>query len=164
MVRKVKNISSSQIDTVDRAILRELQIDGRMTNAELSERVNLSPSACFRRVKIMEEKGVIENYTAILSQAASGHPQSVFVQVTLRSLESHDIEAFEERIAGHPQVMECYLMSGDSDYMLRVVVADTGDYERMHRGFLTRLPGVDRIKSSFALRTVVKSTALPLED
>lgn len=160
----MNNIASSQIDTVDRAILRELQIDGRMTNAELSERVNLSPSACFRRVKIMEEKGVIENYTAILSQAASGRPQSVYVQVTLRSLESHDIEAFEERIAGHPQVMECYLMSGDSDYMLRVVVADTGDYERMHRGFLTRLPGVDRIKSSFALRTVVKSTALPIED
>lgn len=160
----MKNISSEMLDTVDRAILRELQIDGRMTNTELSERVNLSASACFRRVKIMEDKGVIENYTAILSQVASGHAQNVFVQVTLRSLDSHDIEAFEARIAEHPQVMECYLMSGDSDYMLRVVVADTGDYERMHRDFLTRLPGVDRLKSSFALRTVVKSTALPLED
>ncbi len=160
----MKNIASSELDTVDRAILRELQIDGRMTNAELSERVNLSPSACFRRVRIMEEKGVIENYTAILNQVASGHSQNVFVQVTLRSLESHDIEAFETRIAGHPQVMECYLMSGDFDYMLRVVVADTSDYERMHRDFLTKLPGIDRIKSSFALRTVVKSTALPLAE
>jgi Lrp/AsnC family leucine-responsive transcriptional regulator len=164
MVEMMDKLSIRDIDTIDRAILRELQIDGRMTNAELSERVNLSPSACFRRVKIMEEKGVVENYTAILNQAASGHPQNVFVEVTLRSQESHDLEAFEERIAGHPQVMECYLMSGDSDYLLRVVVADTGDYERIHRDFLTRLPGVDRIKSSFALRTVVKSTALPLEE
>lgn len=160
----MNNSADKGIDTVDRAILRQLQIDGRMTNAELSERVNLSPSACFRRVKIMEEKGIIENYTAILNQVSSGHPQNVFVQVTLRSLDSHDIEAFEARIAEHPQVMECYLMSGDSDYMLRVVVADTGDYERMHRDFLTKLPGVDRLKSSFALRTVVKSTALPLQE
>lgn len=160
----MNNIAYEGLDTIDRVILRELQIDGRMTNAELSERVHLSSSACFRRVKIMEEKGVIENYTAILSQAASGHPLSVVVQVTLRSLEPHDIEAFEERIAGHPQVMECYLMSGDSDYMLRVVVADTSDYERMHRDFLTKLPGVDRLKSSFALRTVVKSRALPIAE
>lgn len=159
----MKKYVLEEFDSVDRAILKELQIDGRMTNAELSERVNLSASACFRRVKIMEEKGLIENYAAILSQSASGYSQNVFVQVTLRSLDSHDIEVFEDRIAEIPQVMECYLMSGDSDYMLRVVVADTGDYERMHRDYLTKLPGVDRIKSSFALRTVIKSTALPID-
>jgi Lrp/AsnC family transcriptional regulator, leucine-responsive regulatory protein len=160
----MNNISNLDIDTVDRAILRELQIDGRMTNAELSERVHLSASACFRRVKIMEEKGVIENYTAIVDQAACGRGQNVLVQVTLRSQESHDLEAFEELIARHPQVMECYLMSGDADYHLRVIVADTSDYEKLHRDVLTKLPGVDRIKSSFALRTVRKTTALPLED
>ena len=155
---------SPDIDTVDRAILRELQIDGRMTNAELAERVNLSPSACFRRVRILEDKGIIEGYTAILNQATCGRGQNVLVSVTLRSQDSNDLEAFEALISKHPQVMECYLMSGDSDYHIRVIVSDAADYERLHRDVLTKLPGVDRVRSSFALRTVRKTTALPLED
>ena len=155
---------SPDIDTVDRAILRELQIDGRMTNAELAERVNLSPSACFRRVRILEDKGIIEGYTAILNQTACGRGQNVLVSVTLRSQDSDDLEAFETEISRHPQVMECYLMSGDSDYHIRVIVSDAPDYERLHRDVLTKLPGVDRVRSSFALRTVRKTTALPLED
>lgn len=154
----------SNIDTVDRAILRALQIDGRMTNAELADRVNLSASACFRRMRKLEDLGIIEGYTALLNQAACGRGQNVLVQITLRSQDSEDLEAFEKHIASHPQVMECYLMSGDSDYHLRVIVSDAADYERLHRDVLTKLPGVDRVRSSFALRTVRKTTALPLED
>ena len=153
---------SPDIDTVDRAILRELQIDGRMTNAELAERINLSSSACFRRVRILEDKGIIEGYSAILNQVACGRGQNVLVAITLRSQDSKDLEAFESQIARHPEVMECYLMSGDSDYHVRVVVDDASDYERLHRDVLTKLPGVDRVRSSFALRTVRKTTALPI--
>lgn len=155
---------SPDIDTVDRAILRELQIDGRMTNAELAERINLSSSACFRRVRILEDKGIIESYSAILNQAACGRGQNVLVSITLRSQDSKDLEAFEAQIGRHAEVMECYLMSGDSDYHLRVVVEDASDYERLHRDVLTKLPGVDRVRSSFALRTVRKTTALPIID
>ena len=152
----------TEIDTVDRAILAALQADGRLTNADLAERVGLSPSACLRRVRALEQAGVIEGYTALIDQAVSGRPQSVFVQVTLASQESHDLEAFEARVVDRPEVMECYLMTGDADYLLRVIVKDASDYERLHREFLTRLPGVDRVKSSFALRVVRKTSAVPL--
>jgi len=152
-----------KIDTIDRAILERLQSDGRLTNADLAEAVGLSASACLRRVRALEKSGVIENYAAILNQAASGRPQSVFVQITLHSQESHDLEAFEREVIARPQVMECYLMTGDADYLLRIIVRDAAEYESLHRHFLTRLPGVDRVKSSFALRTVRKKTQVPLE-
>ena len=151
-----------KVDSIDRSILHELQLDGRMSNADLSEKVGLSQSACLRRVKSLEDSGVIESYVALVSQKAAGLLQDVFVQVTLKSQESHDLEAFEAKVQDHPQVMECYLMTGASDYMIRVVVADAPDYERLHRHFLTRLPGVDRLVSSFALRTVRKKTEIPL--
>ena len=153
---------NSRIDTIDRAILKEMQVDGRISNADLAEKVALSQSACLRRVRSLEEGDVIERYTAIVNQAASDMPQNVFVQITLKSQESHDLEAFEDEIHNHPQVMECYLMSGDSDYLIRVIVADAANYERLHRQFLTRLPAVDRVKSSFALRTVLKKTQIPI--
>ncbi len=152
-----------KIDTIDRAILDRLQIAGRISNADLAVEVGLSPSACLRRVRALEESSVIENYVAILNQAASGRPQSVFVQITLHSQESHDLEAFEREVVARPQVMECYLMTGDADYLLRIIVCDAAEYENLHRDFLTRLPGVDRVKSSFALRTLRKKTQIPLE-
>ncbi len=153
---------SFRLDTTDRAILRELQINARITNAELAERVGLSPSACFRRLRILEDTGAIEDYTILLASGFSNRSQSVFVQMTLRSQESQDLEEFEKRVAQNPQVMECYLMSGEFDYLLRVIVSDTSDYEQLHRDFLTRLPGVERVHSSFALRTVSKRINVPL--
>jgi len=152
-----------QIDTIDHAILSRLQTDGRISNADLAAIVGLSPSACLRRVRALEESGVIENYVALLNLGASGRPQSVFVQITLHSQESHDLEAFEREVVAQRQVMECYLMTGDADYLLRVIVRDAAEYEGLHRHFLTRLPGVDRVKSSFALRTLIKKTQIPLD-
>lgn len=149
---------------IDRAILNQLQVDGRITNAELATRVGLSPSACFRRVRNLEDRGVINEYTAVIDQAACGHPQNVFVEVSLKSQEGHDLEEFEAQVASIPEVMECYLMSGDFDYLIRVIVKDTADYERLHRHFLTRLPGIDRVRSSFSLRTVEKKMVMPFGD
>ncbi len=156
-------LRTEALDALDRAILHELQNNARISNADLADRVALSPSACLRRVRILEDTGVIQEYAAILSQEASGRSQSVFVEITLKSQESHDLEAFENQVRARPEVMECYLMSGDQDYLLRVLVTDASGYEQLHREFLTRLPGVDRVKSSFALRTVRKKTEIPLD-
>ena len=152
-----------EIDTLDHAILGALQENGRISNADLAQLVGLSQSACLRRVRTLENGGIIEGYAALLNQAVSGRPQSVFVQITLVSQEGHDLEEFEAHVIERPEVMECYLMTGDADYLLRVIVKDAADYERLHREFLTRLPGVDRVKSSFALRVVRKRSAIPLE-
>ena len=150
------------LDRADRAILQELQGDGRLPNVELARRVNLSESACLRRVKLLEEAGVIDRYATLLNQKAVGLPDSVLVEVSLTREQQEDLDAFENAVRRLPEVMECYLMSGEYDYLLRVVVADTADYERIHREHITRLPGVLRVRSSFALRTVTKKTALPI--
>jgi DNA-binding Lrp family transcriptional regulator len=150
-------------DTIDRAILTELQADGRLSNVDLADRVGLSPSACLRRVRSLEHDGTIQRYVALLSEAASGLPQSIFVQITLDSQDQQHLEAFEKMVVTRPEVMECYLMSGAADYLLRVIVRDAADYERLHREFLTHLPGVDRVTSNFALRTVRKKTELPVD-
>ncbi|HXV74547.1 MAG TPA: Lrp/AsnC family transcriptional regulator [Sphingomonadales bacterium] len=152
----------AELDKIDRSILRELQRNGRLTNVELAGKVGLSESACLRRVKILEDSGLIEGYAMLVSQAAAGKPESVFVHVTLDSQQQEALQAFEKGVHGVPGVMECYLMSGEEDYLLRVIVRDASDYERVHREQLTRLPGVARIKSFFALRTVVKKTEIPL--
>ena len=151
-----------KLDRFDRAILRALQADGRITNNELAERVNLSESACLRRVRALEKSGLIEGYTAILNQQRAGCPVDVFVNITLDRQDETDLNAFEEAVRKIPEVMECYLMTGDYDYVVRVVVADTADFERLHSRHLTRLPGVARVHSSFALRTVQKSRELPI--
>jgi DNA-binding Lrp family transcriptional regulator len=150
------------LDRFDRAILQALQLDGRITNSTLAERVNLSESACLRRMRALEESGIIEGYTARINQQRAGCPVNVFVNITLDRQDEVDLRKFEEAIRKIPEVMECYLMTGDYDYTLRVVVADTADYERFHSKNLTRLPGVARIHSSFALRTVQKSKELPI--
>ena len=151
-----------KLDKHDRAILSALQRDGRIANSALAQAVALSESACLRRVRALEESGLIEGYTARLSQPLAGYPVNVFVDITLNRQAQTDLQSFEAAIKAIPEIMECYLMSGDSDYLLRVVVADTADFERIHSQLLTRLPGVARVHSSFALRTVKRALELPV--
>jgi len=151
-----------EIDRIDRAILHELQLDGRLSNVVLASRVNLSESACLRRVRNLEEIGVISGYAMMVDQPKAGYPSTVFVQISLERQQREDLEKFERAVAKVPEVMECYLMTGDADFLLRVVAADAADFERLHSNHLTRLPGVTRVHSSFSLRTVVKKTELPI--
>ena len=149
------------MDAIDRKIANLLQTDGRMTNADLAERIHLSPSACLRRVRRLEEEGVIEGYAMLINQAAIGKPASIFVEVTLSSQNEQTLDSFEAAVVECPDIMECYLMSGDADYLLRVVAGDATDYERVHK-IVARLPGLARARSSFVLRTVSKKTAFAL--
>jgi DNA-binding Lrp family transcriptional regulator len=157
-------VSSMKLDRTDRTILAELQRDGRLSNRELAERVHLSESACLRRIRALEEAGVVDRYAAMVNQSKVGLPGNVFVSITLNRQEQTDLAAFEAAVKRVPEVMECYLMTGQQDYLLRVVVSDPSDFERLHSQQLTRLPGVARVQSSFALRTVRKSTELPIRD
>ncbi len=150
------------MDDRDRAILRLLQDDGRISNADLSGRVNLSESACLRRVRVLEASGLIRGYTAIIDQKAAGYALSLFLTITLNSQSQAALSAFEEAAARVPEIMECYLMTGEADYLIRVVARDVDAFEALHAGALTRLPGVARITSSIALRTAVHRSALPL--
>lgn len=153
-----RNIS---FDAIDHAILDTLQNNGRISNNDLAEKIGLSPSACLRRVKSLEASGVIDHYVAIVHQSAAGLPDNVFVHVTVEKQTKEKLAEFEKKVRECPQIMECYLMSGDADYLLRVVVSDASDYERLHMDVLTALPGVSQIKSNFSLRTVTKKTAIP---
>ena len=155
-------MSKFQIDIFDRRILKELQRDGRISNVDLAKAVGLSPSPCLRRVRDLEKSGIIDRYGAILNQGAAGLPLSVFVQVTLERQVETALETFERIIAERPEVLEAYLMTGDSDYLLRIVVPDVSDYEIFLKDHLTRIPGVASIKSSFALNRVKYETALPI--
>jgi DNA-binding Lrp family transcriptional regulator len=150
------------LDAIDRRILRALQEDARISNVALAERVGLSPTPCLRRVRALEENGVIRRYASLVDQAAVGLPVSVFISVSLERQVEGALEAFETRVRERPEVMECYLMTGDSDYLLRVVTADLSAYERFLMEHLTRIPGVASIRSSFALKQVTYKTALPL--
>lgn len=145
-----------ELDRIDQQILALLQQDGRLTNAALAEQVHLSPSACLRRVQRLEQEGVIAGYTAILDAAAVGRATTVFVELSLNSQREDALEAFESAVRDCPEVAECHLMSGGSDYLLRVVVEDAQEYERVHKQHLSRLPHVARIRSSFSLRRVCR--------
>lgn len=151
-----------EIDATDRRILAVLQKDGRITNAELSERINLSASACHRRVHRLEQDKVITSYVALLDPRELDRRTTVFVEITLSGQADEVLEAFEKEVARIPDVLECHLMAGSADYLLKVVARDTDDFARIHRRYLARLPGVAQMHSSFALRTVSKTTALPL--
>ncbi|TMV62116.1 Lrp/AsnC family transcriptional regulator [Thioclava sp. BHET1] len=151
-----------EIDATDRRILSALQRAGRMTNAELSEKVNLSPSACHRRVQRLETAGLIRDYVALLDERKMGRPTTVFVEITLSGQADEVLEAFERQVARIPDVLECHLMAGTADYLLKVVAQDTEDFARIHRQHLARLPGVAQMHSSFALRTVFRTTAIPV--
>ena len=154
--------SAMTIDKFDHLILAALQKDGRISNVQLAQQVNRSESACLRRVRALEESGVIDRYVALVSQNAAGLPGNVFVQIGLHREVESELSAFEDAVRNIPEVMECYLMSGEFDYLLRVVVADMADFERIHKTELTRLPGVARVNSSFGIRTVQRKTELPL--
>lgn len=151
------------LDEIDRRILGALQVNARISNAELAETVGLSPSPCLRRVRALENSGVIKSYATLLEPGAVGLPISVFVQVTLERQVEHALETFEQAMLARPEVMECYLMTGDSDYLLRIVVSDLAAFQRFLMDHLTRVPDVASIKSSFALNQIKYSTALPLD-
>jgi DNA-binding Lrp family transcriptional regulator len=151
------------VDRYDKAILAELQRDGRISNVQLAGLVNLSESACLRRVRALEEAGLIERYVALLDQKKVGLTGTVFVHIALRREEQAQLAEFEAAVQDIPEVMECHLMTGEFDYLLRVVIADMADFERLHNESLTRLPGVARVNSSVAIRTVRKTTELPLK-
>ncbi|MEM9689868.1 MAG: Lrp/AsnC family transcriptional regulator, partial [Pseudomonadota bacterium] len=136
-----------ELDRYDRQIIDALQSDGRISNVQLAAAVNLSESACLRRVRVLEDSGLIERYSALLNQREAGLPGNVFVQIGLHREEEAELAAFEEAVKSVPEVMECYLMTGEFDYLLRVVVTDMADFERLHRSALTRLPGVARVNS-----------------
>ena len=157
-------MTNIELDTIDRRILDQLQRNGRISNVELAGLVGLSPSPCLRRVRDLEDAGVIDRYAAILDQGAAGFSLSVFVQVTLERQIEAALEAFERVIAERPEVMECYLMTGDADYLLRIVVPDVAAYETFLKNHLIRIQGISSIKSSFALNRVKYETALPLND
>ena len=151
-----------KLDRYDRILLEALQRDGRISNVQLATRANLSESACLRRVRVLEDSGLIERYACLVDQKAAGLPGNVFVQIGLQREEERELAAFEAAVRDIPEVMECYLMTGEFDYLLRLVVSDMADFERIHRDALTRLPGVARVNSSVAIRTVQRKTELPL--
>ena len=150
------------IDDRDRAILRELMRDGRLTNAELAERVHLSQSACLRRVRALEESGLIAGYVMLLDAAAAGLPGAAFILVTLDQQGRAALDRFEAEARRRAEIIECYLIAGAADYLLRVAFRDARDFERIHSEIITQLPGVSRVQSTMTLRTVKKTTALPL--
>ncbi len=150
------------LDERDRAILRLLQQDGRLTNADLAERVAMSPSACLRRVRALEESGAISRYAALLDEAHTGLPGIAFVLVTLDQQGRAALDRFEAAAVRHPEILECYLLAGAADYMVRVAYADAADFERIHTAIITQLPGVSRVQSTLVLRKVKKTTALPV--
>lgn len=156
-------ISPRLTDTIDRAILKILQANGRISNADLAARVGLSPAACHKRLKALEASGTIRKYVALLDPKVIGRTQTVFVQITLESQDAEDLECFENAIAAHPQILACYLMTGQYDYLLHVLIRDAEEYEQLHRRVLTRLPKVARVTSSFAIRQVCQTTALPFD-
>ena len=153
---------SINLDAIDHSILNKLQKNGRLSNVQLATEVGLSESACLRRVKILEESGIIDRYVMLINQGAIGKPGNVFVRVSLDGQQREKLAAFEAGISKVSEVMECYLMSGDFDYLLRVITRDNDDYVRVHNK-LTSLPGVMRVQSSFALRTVLGKTEMPLD-
>lgn len=171
MVQETTNISinvsdklrQNGLDEIDRKILKVLQKKGRLSNADLSDKVNLSASACHRRVQRLEEDGFIKGYVALLDARKMGLPTTVFVEITLQAQADEVLEAFETAVSRIPDVLECHLMAGTADYILKVVAENTDDFARIHRQYLTRLPGVAQMQSSFALRTVFKTTAMPVD-
>jgi Lrp/AsnC family leucine-responsive transcriptional regulator len=151
-----------KLDVIDIRILNELQNDSAHSNVELAKRVHLSPSPCLMRVKALKDKGVIRNYVALADPKLLGLGLNVFISISLKEQSKEALGDFEQRISEHDEVMECYLMTGDSDYLIRVAVADMGALEKFILEQLTPIPGIEKIRSSFALKQVRYKTALPL--
>ena len=155
---------NTPLDAIDRRILHHLQENARISNVELASAVGLSPSPCSRRVRDLEAAGIVKEYVTLIDPAAADLPVSVFINVTLEKQVEQDLEVFESAVRDLPEVMECYLMTGDADYLLRVVIADLEAYKGFLMDHLTRIPGVANIRSSFALKQVTYRTALPLNE
>jgi Lrp/AsnC family leucine-responsive transcriptional regulator len=152
----------TELDAIDRKILAILQEDCRVTMQELAERVGLTASPCHRRIKALEDAGIIRRYIALVDQRKVGLPVSVFISIKLERQREKDLEAFAKAISRWPEVLECYLMTGHRDYLLRVVVEDLSAYEKFLKQKLTLVPGVASIESSFALDQIKYSIALPV--
>lgn len=151
-----------KLDTIDLKILQELQEDGSLANVELAKRVHLSPSSCLNRVRALEADGVINRYVAIANPGALGLDLNVFISISLKSQSKEALAEFEQRISEHDEVMECYLMTGDSDYLIRVAVSNIAALEKFILEQLTPIPGIEKIRSAFTLKQVRYKTALPL--
>ena len=151
-----------KLDSVDIRILKELQRDGSLSNADLAKRIHLTPSPCLARVRALEANGVIDRYVALAKPAALGLGLNVFISISLRAQNKEALALFEQCIAEHDEVMECYLMTGESDYLIRVAVTDITALEKFILEQLTPIPGIEKIRSSFALKQVRYKTALPL--
>ncbi|MGE4242976.1 Lrp/AsnC family transcriptional regulator [Ramlibacter sp.] len=151
-----------KLDLIDLRILHELQQDGALSNVELAQRVHLSPSPCLARVKALEREGVITRYVALVDPKEVGLGLNVFINISLKEQSKEALAAFEQHVSEREEVMECYLMTGDSDYLIRVAVRDIGALERFILDKLTPIPGIEKIRSSFALKQVRYKTALPL--
>ena len=156
------NRADVQLDAIDRAILTELQQEGRLSNQELAHRVHLSPSACLRRVKALEDSHVIAQYVALVNPRAVGRHGISYTIINLESMNTPQLEAFEMAVRGEPEILDCFYVAGSNDYLIRFAYRDAEDLERFHSEVLMRLPGVARSNSMLVLRTVKKTTALPL--
>ncbi|AHF86998.1 Lrp/AsnC family transcriptional regulator [Rhizobium johnstonii] len=143
------------LDAIDRNILRLLRLDARMSNAKLAAEIGLSPSACLRRIKIMEKSGVIRGYTVLVDTGNADEMIAVIINITLERQTEDYLDRLEAAVRRHPEIRECFLMTGGSDYLLRVEVANAGEFERIHKEILSTLPGVLRIHSSFSIRNVL---------
>ena len=151
-----------QLDAIDRQILTALQADGRLSNVELAEQVHLSPSACLRRVKQLEESGVIAQYVALLNAKALGQHGTCFSIINLHTMNDNVLKGFEQAVRDEPEILDCFYVAGSNDYLIRFSYRDAEDLERFHTEVLMRLPGVERSNSMLVLRTVKRTTALPL--
>jgi Lrp/AsnC family transcriptional regulator, leucine-responsive regulatory protein len=154
--------SDVQLDSIDRAILNELQVQGRLSNQDLAQRIHLSPSACLRRVKALEDRGVIAQYVALVNPRAVGRHGISYTIINLESMNTAQLEAFEQAARDEPEILDCFYVAGSNDYLIRFAYRDAEDLERIHSEVLMRLPGVARSNSMLVLRTVKKTTALPL--
>ncbi len=143
------------VDAIDRNILRLLRVNARMSNAQIAAEIGLSPSACLRRIKLLEESGVIRGYTALVETGMGGQSIAVLINITLERQTADYLNRFEAAVRRNPEIQECYLMTGGSDYFLRVEVENAGEFERIHKEVLSSLPGVSRIHSSFSIKNVL---------
>jgi DNA-binding Lrp family transcriptional regulator len=150
-----------QTDAIDQHILQLLRQDGRMSNTKLAETVGLSPSACLRRLRLLEDSGIIRGYTAIIEEPEPGDGRVVIIQITLERQSDEYMRKFETAVRKYAEVRECYLMTGMTDYFLRVEARSLADYERIHTDVLSRLPGVSRIQSSFTIRNIITQPRFP---
>jgi DNA-binding Lrp family transcriptional regulator len=157
-MRKIS--TEAKLDAIDRAILNQLQDDARLSNQELAQRIHLSPSACLRRVKALEDSGVLEHYVALVNPAAVGRHGTSFTIVNLEGTNNLLLGAFEKAVRAQPEVLDCFYVAGSNDYLIRFAYRDAQDLERFHSEVLARLPGVARSNSMLVLRTVKKTTAL----